>query len=102
MAECDPPLALGSLPTIVREKSPSEPVDPECVFTVSVELAPPEVGTFEVGENEKVASDGRPKTVRTSAGIVPVDPGTSLRVTVYVTLVPRSATEPCVTVMVKS
>jgi hypothetical protein len=66
----------------VKEKSPSEPDEPDLVFTVSVELAPPEVGTFDGGEKEKVASEGRPKTVKTSAGMVPVDPATSLRVTV--------------------
>ena len=60
------------------------------MFTVSVEFAPPEVGTFEGGVKEKVASDGSPSTVKTSAGILPVEPETSVRVTVYVALVPRS------------
>ncbi len=82
LAECEPPLALGSLPTTVKEKSPSEPVEPDAVLTVRVALAPPEVGTFDTGEKEKVASEGSPRTVNASAGIVPVDPATSLRVTV--------------------
>jgi len=86
----------------VREKSPREPVEQECVFTVRVALAPPEVGTFDVGEKEKVASEGKPSTVSRSAGIVPVEPVTSVRVTMYVVVVPRRTVEPGVTVIVKS
>jgi len=65
-------------------------------------LAPPDVGTLVAGENENVASEGKPSTVSTSAGIVPVEPGTSFSVIVYVTAVPRRTVDPAVTVMMKS
>jgi len=70
------------VPIIVSAKLPREPEEPEAVFTVRVEFAPPEVGTRVEGEKEKVASDGSPRTVSVSAGITPVDPDTSFRVTV--------------------
>ncbi len=84
----------------MKEKSPREPEEPDLVFTVRVALAPPDVGVFDVGENEKVASEGKPRTLNVSAGIVPVDPETSVKVTVYVALVPRSAVKLGVIVIV--
>ena len=84
----------------MKEKSPSEAEEPDLVFTVSVALAPPDAGVFDVGEKENVASEGRPNTLKVSAGIVPVDPETSVKVTVYVALVPRSAVKLGVSVIV--
>ncbi len=79
-----------------------EAEEPEAVLTVRVALAPPDVGILVEGEKEKVASEGNPKTVSVSAGMVPVDPATSRRVTVYAALVPRSEVRLGVTVIVKS
>ncbi len=73
----------------MKEKSPSEPAGPEAVLTVSVTVAPPVVGIFVEEEKEDVASEGRPDTLIVSAGMVPVDPETKLRVTVYMPVVPR-------------
>ncbi len=84
----------------MEEKAPREAAEPDLVFTVSVALAPPDAGVFDVGEKENVASEGRPKTLSVSAGIVPVDPATRVKVTVYVALVPRRTVKPGVIVMV--
>jgi hypothetical protein len=84
----------------VKGKSPREAEEPDLVFTVSVALAPPDAGVFDAGEKELVASEGRPKTLSVSAGMVPVDPATRVKVTVYVALVPRSAVKLDVIVIV--
>jgi hypothetical protein len=78
----EPPLALESVPAIVRAKSPSDPTEPDMVLTVRVAVAPPEVGVFIGGEKVNVLSVGRPDTERVSAGTIPVDPRTSVRVIV--------------------
>jgi len=75
-----PPLALESVPEIASEKSPSDPAEPDNVFTVKVAVAPPVVGILVAGEKENVLSVGRPDTDKVSAGMVPVDPETSVRV----------------------
>ena len=72
----------------MKEKSPSEPAAPKAVLIVSVTVAPPVVGVFVEEEKEYEASAGRPDTLIVSAGMIPVDPETNVRVTVYVPVVP--------------
>ncbi len=79
---------------------PREAEEPELVFTTRVALVPPDTGIFDVGEKEEVASEGRPKTLSVSAGMVPVDPETRVKVTVYAALVPRSTVKLDVIVIV--
>ncbi len=52
------------------------------MLTVSVTVAPPVVGIFVEEEKEDEASEGRPDMLIVSAGMVPVDPETNVRVTV--------------------
>jgi len=74
----------------VKVKSPREPAGPDVVLMVSTSLAPPGVGIFVVVAKEADTSGGRPETDRVTAGIVPVESGTKVKVAVYVLLVPRS------------
>lgn len=57
-------------------------MDPDIVFTVSVDVAPPVVGVLVAGVKENVASDGSPDTPKVSEGMIPVDPEISVSVIV--------------------
>ena len=70
----------------MKGKSPSDPDGGPRVLTVSVTLAPTSRGILLACDKENVASDGRPVTLRVSAGVVPVEPETRVSVTVYVVL----------------